>query len=134
MDVAIPTNNKAKHSLGLIYWLLAREVLRLRGSISRSQPWDVMTDMFFYRDPEEAEKEAEVAPIVPAAGADRGFGEFGNEWGAEGAVDMAGGAVAAAGAPAGEWGVAQDDAAAAGEWGQPQAQAGEWGAPAGGEW
>jgi len=56
IDVAIPGNNKSKHSLGLLYWLLAREVLRIRGTISRSEPWDLMVDMFFYRDP-EAEKE-----------------------------------------------------------------------------
>ena len=40
-----------------MWWFLAREVLRLRGSISRDMPWEVMPDLFFYRDPEEVEKE-----------------------------------------------------------------------------
>jgi small subunit ribosomal protein SAe len=57
VDVAIPTNNKTRHSIGLIWWLLAREVLRLRGTIPRTTAWSVMVDMFFYRDPEEVEKQ-----------------------------------------------------------------------------
>lgn len=36
-----------------MWWMLAREVLRLRGTISREHPWDVMVDLYFYRDPEE---------------------------------------------------------------------------------
>ena len=39
-----------------MWWMLAREVLRLRGTISREVPWEVMPDLYFYRDPEEVHR------------------------------------------------------------------------------
>jgi len=62
IDIAIPCNNKSPHSIGLMYWMLCREVLRLRGIIPRNTPWEleVMPDLFFFRevDPEEEKKKA----------------------------------------------------------------------------
>uniref|UniRef100_A0A2R8ZSH2 40S ribosomal protein SA n=1 Tax=Pan paniscus TaxID=9597 RepID=A0A2R8ZSH2_PANPA len=49
------------HSVGLMWWMLAREVLRMRGTVSREHPWEVMPDLYFYRDPEEIEKEEHAA-------------------------------------------------------------------------
>ncbi|XP_071965211.1 small ribosomal subunit protein uS2-like [Antedon mediterranea] len=61
IDIAIPCNNKGIHSIGLMWWMLAREVLRLRGTISREIQWEIMPDLYFYRDPEDAEKDEQDA-------------------------------------------------------------------------
>ncbi|CAI4230510.1 unnamed protein product [Auanema sp. JU1783] len=70
IDIAIPCNNKGEKSIGLMWWFLAREILILRGKISRQTGFvldgkEIMPDLYFYRDPHEAEKEeaGEVAPI-----------------------------------------------------------------------
>lgn len=69
VDVAIPCNNRGTHSIAMMYWLLAREVLRMRGAIARTVPWDVQVDLFFYRDPDEVLKNA---PAVTSGAAAEG--------------------------------------------------------------
>ncbi|KAI5917007.1 ribosomal protein S2 [Camillea tinctor] len=124
VDVAIPTNNKGRHAIGAIWWMLAREVLRIRGTIaSRDIPWDVMVDLYFYRDPEaEAEEkvEEEKLPSTEEVGAqaiEAGTFAAAGEWetapagfaaqsaGWDGQADEWAGATA--GAPAGEWGATE---------------------------
>jgi len=79
IDVAIPCNNRAPHSIGLVYWLLAREVQRLKGHISRSEEWSVMPDLFFYRNLEEIRKQEEEERKVADEEANQVTMQEGNE-------------------------------------------------------
>jgi len=76
VDIAIPCNNKGIQSIGLLWWLLAREVLRLRGKIiAGANDFDlegklIMPDLYFYRDPEEQKKEEAGEEVEQKGGAD----------------------------------------------------------------
>ncbi|KNA25256.1 hypothetical protein SOVF_008120, partial [Spinacia oleracea] len=81
VDIAIPANNKGRHSIGCLFWLLARMVLQMRGSIRMGQKWDVMVDLFFYREPEEPKETDEEEAVVADYG-DYGGGAalLGDTW------------------------------------------------------
>ena len=44
VDIALPANNKGRKSLALIYWLLAREVLKVRGETT-DEDWAASQDV-----------------------------------------------------------------------------------------
>lgn len=120
-----------------MFYMLAREVKRLRGEISRDLEWSIMADMFFYRDPEDIEKEeqAKEAAAIAAAPIKAAPEEYqADNWNTEPAVestnwaDEAPAPVAAptvyaaaaedwASAPTDDWGAPVAAASATGEWG-----------------
>lgn len=107
VDVAIPCNNKGRTSIGIMYWLLTREVLRIRGQLDRSAKWDVMPDLFFFRDVDDRSKAKKAAAAAAAAAGGAAEGAAKQDWPAGAAAPETWGAEHGE-----EWG-AEPDAAAA---------------------
>jgi small subunit ribosomal protein S2 len=45
VDLALPANNKGRRSLALVYWLLSREILKVRGTVSNDMEWELAEDV-----------------------------------------------------------------------------------------
>lgn len=127
VDIAIPCNNKAKNAIGLMWWFLTREVMYLRGTkVTREKGFDTMVDVFFYRDPDEQNKQEQEAAnaydntyyeggdqeaqwgageSTNWEGAGQGTAEWstGGDWNSEGQAAAAAAGAPAGSAPAGSW-------------------------------
>ncbi|XP_064429625.1 small ribosomal subunit protein uS2B-like [Mirounga angustirostris] len=76
MDIAIPCNREKAHSVDLMWWVLAQEVLHVRGTIFCEHPWEAMSDLRFCRDLKRLRRKNRQA----AAGKAVTQEEFGCEW------------------------------------------------------
>lgn len=52
VDIVIPCNNNSTESISMVFWMLAREVLMLRGVLDQEDDdWkDVLVDLFYFKD------------------------------------------------------------------------------------
>ena len=52
VDIVIPCNNNSTESISMVFWMLAREVLMLRGNLDQhDDDWsDVLVDLFYFKD------------------------------------------------------------------------------------
>ena len=57
VDCAIPCNNRQKRSLAMIYWLLTKEVLKLKGEI-QGDAFNCLPGAFMYREDKETKEKA----------------------------------------------------------------------------
>lgn len=125
VDCAIPCNNKGVQSIGTLWWMLAREVLYLRGIISRKTPWEVMPDLYFYREPEDIEKEEQAA----AAAAAKPEEPYPQEWNAQPQAEPQAEWTEPGGLGATDWGAEPAGFQTSKDWAAEPMPSDDWGAP-----
>ncbi|MEM2557450.1 MAG: 30S ribosomal protein S2 [Candidatus Bathyarchaeia archaeon] len=59
VDLVIPTNNKGRRALAVIYWLLARQILRERGELSPDGDLPIPIDEFEVKLAEKTQQQEE---------------------------------------------------------------------------
>lgn len=59
VDVVIPCSNRSSKAIATIFWLLAREVQILRGTLKANEEWKELVDLFIARDLELIRKQQE---------------------------------------------------------------------------
>jgi small subunit ribosomal protein S2 len=57
IDIVIPVNNKGRKALATVYWLLAREILKNRGTIKQDEDFKIKAEEFESEEIEKPEKE-----------------------------------------------------------------------------
>ena len=61
VDLAIPCNNNTTESISMVFWMLAREVMILRGELdNNTDDWEVMVDLFYHKDINQTEETGDV--------------------------------------------------------------------------
>ncbi len=59
VDIAIPCNNNTTESISMIFWMMAREVLTMRGQ-NEDEDWsEVMVDLFYHKNLETNKDESD---------------------------------------------------------------------------
>jgi small subunit ribosomal protein SAe len=59
VDIVIPCNNRVPKAIATVFWMLAREVLILRGQLKKDQEWTELVDLFIARDLETIRSQQE---------------------------------------------------------------------------
>ena len=59
VDIVIPCNNRVPKAIATVFWMLAREVMILRGPLKQNEEWKELVDLFIARDLEAIRSQQE---------------------------------------------------------------------------